>query len=425
MSELSGNLLVASAGGPTAVMNASLAGVLDETPRHFCIQNIYGGLNGILGVLNENLIDLSQEDASTINCLKYTPGAALGTSRYKIDFRKKPERSAEDMDRLFGVLHAHDIHFLVYLGGSDSQDTLYKIHQTAAERGYELRVIGIPKTIDNDIPHTDHCPGYGSAIKYVATTTMEIAADIASMDTAEGSCCIIGVLGRASGWIAAGSILAKRDSEDPPHIILLPEIPFEETAFLRKVAETSSSFGYCVVVVGEGLQNASGQEIAADRSRIDVFGHPVLSTAAEHVGAIVAAKLRIKTRTVDLGYTQRAAAHWASQTDVQEAWACGEAAVRAAAEGRGGFMVKLLRLQKEPYKCTTDLQHLGDIANVEHLIPRDWVADDGFLPNEHFIEYAQPLIRGQVPVQMDPDGGLPRFAALEKHRLERKLPGRN
>jgi 6-phosphofructokinase 1 len=422
MAELVGNLLVAQSGGPTAVINASVAGVIQEAGKHECIEEIYGGLNGILGMLNEELIDINEEKARTIEGLKYTPAAALGTCRYKLDFKKQAEQAAQDMDRLFEVFKAHNIRFFFYAGGNDSQDTAHKIHEQAIQRGYEMRVIGVPKTIDNDLPHTDHCPGYGSVVKYNGATVMEIAVDVSSMATDDGSCCLVEVMGRSAGWIAAGTALARRSPTDAPHIILLPEIRLNEEAFLAKIQETIDQINYCVVVVGEGIKNAAGEEIAADKSRLDAFGHPVLSGAAEHLGELVQNKLKAKTRTVKLGYAQRAAEHYASATDAQEAAACGEAAVRAAVEGRSGFMVKLVRVQNQPYKWTTDLQPLQDIANVEHLVPRDWISEDGFMPNEKFVEYARPLIEGEVKVPTE--GGLPKFVVLEKVRVEKKLPPR-
>jgi ATP-dependent phosphofructokinase / diphosphate-dependent phosphofructokinase len=422
MAELVGNVLVAQSGGPTAVINASVAGVIQEAGKHEFIEEIYGGLNGILGMLNEELIDISEEKARTIEGLKHTPAAALGTCRYKIDFKKRPEQAARDMDRLFEVFKAHNIRYFFYAGGNDSQDTANKIHEQAIQRGYELRVIGVPKTIDNDLPHTDHCPGYGSVVKYNGATVMEVAADVCSMATDDGACCLVEVMGRAAGWIAAGTVLAKRSPGDAPHIILLPEIPLDEAGFLAKVKETIAEHKYCVVVVGEGLKNAAGEEIAADNSRLDAFGHPVLSGAAEHLAELVQAKLGTKTRTVKLGYAQRAAEHFASAIDSLEATACGEAAVRAAIEGKSGFMVKIVRLQSSPYKWTTGLQPLETIANIEHLVPREWISEDGFLPNEKFIEYARPLIEGEVKVPME--GGLPKYATLEKVKVEKKLPPR-
>jgi 6-phosphofructokinase 1 len=424
MAELTGNLLVGQSGGPTAVINASLAGVIQEAGRHECIEEIYGGLNGILGILNEEFIDINEEKVRTIEGLKHTPAAALGTCRYKIDFKKKPEKAAQDMDRLFEVFAAHNIRYFFYIGGNDSQDTSHKIHDEAIKRGYELRIIGVPKTIDNDLPHTDSCPGYGSVIKYNAASVMEIGTDVGSMATEEGSCCIVEVMGRSAGWIAAGTALARRAPADPPHITLVPEIPFEEDKFLAKVKEIVAAYKYCIVVVGEGLKNSAGQEIGADKTRVDAFGHPVLSGAADELAEIIQGKLNTKTRTVKLGYAQRAAEHFASATDSKNATACGEAAVRAAIDGKSGYMVKIVRTVQPDgsIKWSTGLQPLGDIANVEHFVPRDWMSEDGFLPNEKFMEYARPLIEGEVKVPME--GGLPKFVQLEKVRIEKKLPPR-
>jgi 6-phosphofructokinase 1 len=426
MAELVGNLLVAQSGGPTSVINASLAGVIQEAGRHECIEEIYGGANGILGILNEELIDINDEKSRTIEGLRYTPAAALGTCRYKVDFKKKPEKAAKDMDRLFQVFEAHNIRYFFYIGGNDSQDTSHKIHEEAIKRNYALRVIGVPKTIDNDLPHTDNCPGYGSVIKFNATTVMEIGADVGSMATDDGSCCIIEVMGRSAGWIAAGTVLAKRGNPaNPPHIILVPEIRYDVDAVLAKIKETVETYKYCVMVVGEGIKNKQGEEIGADKTRLDSFGHPVLAGAAEIIKDYVQDKLNTKTRTVLLGYCQRAAAHCASLTDSTNAYACGEAAVKAAVAGESGFMVKIVR-DPQPdgsAKWSTGLQPLGDIANVEHFVPRDWISEDGCLPNEKFVEYARPLIEGEVKYPIE--GGLPKYVVLEKAKVEKKLPPRS
>ncbi len=425
MAELTGNLLVAQSGGPTAVINASVAGVITEAGKHEGIEEIYGGLNGILGILNEELIDINDEKRSSIEGLRYTPAAALGTCRYKIDFKKKPEKAAQDMDRLFEVFAAHNIRFFFYAGGNDSQDTSHKIHEEAVKRGYDMRVIGVPKTIDNDLPHTDNCPGYGSVIKYNSTTVMEVGIDVGAMATDDGSCCIIEVMGRSAGWIAAGTVLAKRGNPaNPPHIILLPELPFDEAAFLAKVKETVAAYKYCIVVVGEGIKDKAGNEVGADKSRLDSFGHPVLAGAAEKLKELVQGKMNLKTRTVLLGYTQRAAAHFASGTDAKNAFAAGEAAVRAAVDGKSGYMVKIVRSTGANGSVTwsTDLQPLADIANVEHFIPKDWISEDGFLPNEKFVEYAKPLIEGETKVPTE--GGLPKYITLDKVAVEKKLAPR-
>jgi len=454
MAELNGNLLVAQSGGPTPVINASVAGVIQEAARHNCIKEVYGGLNGILGILNEELVDLGEERRSTIEQLKFAPGASLGTCRYKIhniseeqikaepnpkkraELERKRKQALLDMDRLFEVFRTHNIRYFFYIGGNDSQDTSHKIHLEAQKRGYEMRVIGVPKTIDNDLPFTDNCPGYGSVVKYNATTVMEIAMDVASMATDEGACCIIEVMGRSAGWIAAGTVLAKRgEPANPPHIILLPELLFEPEPFIAKVKETIDAYNYCIVVVGEGIkwrtkQTVNGvekeviEEIGADHTKKDAFGHVYLMGAAIKLKEIVEKALETKTRTVLLGYAQRAAAHCASLTDVKNAYACGTAAVKAAVAGKSGFMVTIVRRKQRggAINWSTGLQPLEQVANVEHLVPRDWISPDGFMPNEKFIEYVRPLVQGEVKLPFE--DGLPRYATLQKVRIAKQLPPR-
>ncbi len=424
MAEIVGNMLIAQSGGPTCAINASVAGAVEEAGRHpDLIEEIYGGRNGILGILNEELIDLNDEKAAAIKGLRYTPAAALGTCRYKIDFKKKPEKAAQDMDRLFQVFQAHNIRYFFYAGGNDSQDTSLKIHEEAIKRGWDMRVIGIPKTIDNDLPHTDHCPGYGSVIKYNATTVLEVALDVGSMATDDGSVCIIEVMGRSAGWIAGGTALAKRGNPaNAPHMILFPEVQYDVEHFVAKVKETVAAYKYCVIVVGEGIKNKEGKEIGADETKKDAFGHPVLAGAAWKLKEFVEDKIKTKTRTVLLGYAQRAAAHAASLTDVTEAAACGEAAVKAAVAGQSGYMVKLVRESSAPYKWSTALHPLSEIANVEHFVPREWISEDGFMANEKFIEYAAPLIEGEV--RAPSENGLPKYVVLEASPVEKKLPPR-
>jgi 6-phosphofructokinase 1 len=326
---------------------------------------------------------------------------------------------------LFEVFAAHNIRYFFYAGGNDSQDTSHKIHEEAIKRGYEMRVIGVPKTIDNDLPHTDNCPGYGSVIKYNSTTVMEVGIDVGAMATDDGSCCIIEVMGRSAGWIAAGTVLAKRGNPaNPPHLILLPELPFDADSFLAKVKETVAAYKYCIVVVGEGIKDKAGNEVGADKTRLDSFGHPVLAGAAEELKELIQGKMNLKTRTVLLGYAQRAAAHFASATDAANAFASGEAAVKAAVDGKSGYMVKIVRSPNADGSVTwsTDLQPLADIANVEHFIPRDWISEDGYLPNEKFVEYARPLIEGEVKVPTE--AGLPKYVELAKVRVEKKLAPR-
>jgi 6-phosphofructokinase 1 len=439
MSELVGNMLIAQSGGPTCAINASVAGAIEEAGRHpDLIEEIYGGRNGIYGILREQLIDLQEERRSAIEGLRYTPAAALGTCRYKIDFKKKPEQAARDMDRLFEVFRDYNIRYFFYAGGNDSQDTSLKIHEEALRRGWALRVIGIPKTIDNDLPHTDHCPGYGSVIKYNATTVMEVGMDVASMATDDGSVCIIEVMGRSAGWIAAGTALAKRGNPAaPPHLILLPELVFEKEPFLARVREVINAHKYCIVVVGEGIKwkvkrTVNGveqevlEEVGADPNRVDAFGHKYLSGAALKLKDLVEAELKTKTRTVLLGYAQRAAAHCASATDIENAVACGRAAVRAAVDGQSGYMVKITREYVEDDSGTrrirwgTALHDLRDVANVEHFVPRDWLTEDGMMVNEKFIEYAAPLIEGEVRAPIE--HGLPKYVVLENIPAEKKTP---
>jgi len=423
MAQLVGNLLVAQSGGPTAVINASVAGVIQEAGRHpDAIEEIYGGCNGIIGILNEKLIDILEEKSSAIEGLKHTPAAALGTCRYKLDFKKKPERAARDMDRLFQVF-AHNIRYFFYAGGNDSQDTSHKIHEQAIARGYDLRVIGVPKTIDNDLPHTDSCPGYGSVIKFNSATVMEVGFDVASMATDDGSCCIIEVMGRSAGWIAAGTVLAKRgEPSAPPHIILLPEIQYDIDALLVKVKETVDAYKYCVIVVGEGIKNEKGEELGADKTRLDAFGHPVLAGAADKLKEIIQGKLNTKTRTVLLGYTQRAAAHFASLTDVQNAFACGETAVRAAVDGKSGYMVK-----NHPLGSAGRVDSMGHGPPALRGHRHRGTYDSARLDHPRRLS-PRPAIRGlrlaPHPRRIDPaDGGRsPKFVTLQKTMVEKKLP---
>ena len=419
MAELEGNLLVAQSGGPTSVINASLSGVVQEAGKHMCIEEIYGGLNGVHGILREELVDFNEETNRVIDGLKCSPAAALGTCRYKIDFKNKPNQAQADMERLFQVFEAHNIRYFMYIGGNDSQDTSNKVHQLAHQKGYDIRVVGVPKTIDNDLPHTDHTPGFGSVAKYVGTTVLEVATDISAMATDAGSCCVVEVMGRSAGWIAASSAIAKVYPDDPPHIVLIPEIPVDEQALVNRVKDVVKDKGFCIVVVGEGVKNQDGEEIGADKTQLDSFGHPVLAGAGEKISQIIQGRLGLKTRSVKLGYAQRCAAHIASKQDIDEAYTCGSEAVRAAVAGNSGFMVKIVRRSSEPYEWTTDLHPLLEIANEERLIPREWMSEDGFTPNEVFMRYLRPLVVGEYPAPFE--GGIPRYPKLAKHRVAKQL----
>jgi 6-phosphofructokinase 1 len=414
MAELVGNCLVAQSGGPTAVINASVAGVVAEALNHNCIEEIYGGLNGVLGIINEEFVDLAAESQQQIRALRHTPGAALGTCRYKL-------KKQQDFDRVLEVFKTHNIRYFFYCGGNDSQDTADKISKLAQAQNYELRVIGIPKTIDNDLPVTDHCPGYGSVIKYISTTVRELACDNEAMGQND-LVSILEVMGRNAGWIAAGSALAKRRDHphDPPHLIYLPESPFSEEKFVEDVRRLLKREKYCLIVVGEGLVDKDGNYVATVSGGTDAFGHAQLGGAGEYLKGLVEQQVGVKARTAKLGIAQRAAAHCSSKTDNDEAFLAGQAAVKAAIAGETDKMVVLVRGDTEHYTCETGLASLSEIANGVKKLPREWINEDGVSMNFQFFRYALPLIQGEVPVPYD--NGLPVFARLEKHRIEKILP---
>ena len=414
MAELVGNVLVGQSGGPTAVINASVAGVVAEALNHVDIEEIYGSLNGVLGILHEDFIDLASQSQQAIRALRHTPGAALGTCRYKL-------KKQADFDRVLEVFKAHNIRYFFYIGGNDSQDTADKISKLAQAQGYELRVIGIPKTIDNDLPNTDHCPGYGSVIKYIGTTVRELACDNSSMGQGD-LVQIVEVMGRSAGWIAAGASLAKRKDHphDPPHIILLPEIAFNPEKFTAEVKRVLSREKFCMIVVGEGLVDTDGNYVTAD-SATDAFGHARLGGVGEYLRELLDSNLPgVKTRVASLGIAQRAAAHCSSKTDNDEAFLAGQAAVKAAINGETDKMVTLVRGDTEHYTCETGLTPLTEIANSVKKLPREWINEDGVSMNFQFLRYAQPLVQGEVAVPYD--AGLPVFANLDKSRVDKQLP---
>ncbi len=413
MAELAGNVLVAQSGGPTSVINASLAGVISEALNHECIEEIYGGLNGVLGILHEDLVDLASESQQTIRALRHTPGAALGSCRYKL-------KKEEDFNRVLDVFKAHNIRYFFYAGGNDSQDTADRIAKLADQRDYQLRVIGIPKTIDNDLVTTDHCPGYGSVIKFVATTVREMACDNASFSRGE-FVSILEVMGRSAGWIAAGAALAKRKDHpnDPPHLIYLPEVAFSPEKFMEDVQRVLRKEKYCLIVVGEGLVDADGNYVATTSASTDAFGHSALGGAGDYLKGLLEAQTSYKVRTSKLGYTQRAAVHCASKTDSDEAYMAGQAAVKAAIAGESDQMVTLVRGDGDHYTCETGLAPLSEIANGIKPLPPEWIHEDGVSMNFQFIRYALPLIQGEVPVPYE--NGLPVMAHLGLHRVQKEL----
>jgi ATP-dependent phosphofructokinase / diphosphate-dependent phosphofructokinase len=412
--ELIGNVLVAQSGGPTAVINASLAGVISEALNHECIEEIYGGLNGIQGILQEDLVDLAEESQQAIRGLRYTPSSALGTCRYKL-------RKEHDFQRVIKVLQAHNIRYFFYIGGNDSQDSTAKISAHAREVGWQMRCIGIPKTVDNDLVLTDHTPGYGSVIKHVASTVRELAQDAAAMGQHD-TVYILEVMGRSAGWIAAGATLAKRRDhpEDPPHLIYLPEVAFDPNKFLEDVTGVLKTQKYCIVVVGEGLVDESGNYISTSGGT-DSFGHSQLGGAGAYLKALLDQHVEgIKVRASSPGHSQRCAGLNASQTDNDEAFAAGRAAVRAALAGVTDKMVTLVRGDDERYTCETGLADLQEVANgVKHL-PTNWIAEDGVSMTFQFVKYALPLIQGEVEVPRE--NGLPNYITLAKRRVDRVLP---
>jgi 6-phosphofructokinase 1 len=414
MAELVGNVLVGQSGGPTAVINASVAGIVAEALNHSCVEEIYGALNGVLGILQEDIIDLAAESQQQIRALRHTPGAALGTCRYKL-------KKTQDFERVLEVFKAHNIRYFFYIGGNDSQDTADKISKLAQEQGYELRVIGVPKTIDNDLAGTDHCPGYGSVVKYLATSIREIACDNEAMGQGD-LVSIVETMGRSAGWIAAGASLAKRRDHphDPPHIILLPEVPFNQEKVLEDVRRVLKREKYCLIVVAEGLVDADGNYLAADAAT-DAFGHARLGGAGEALAEIVEAAIpSAKVRVARPGLFQRAASHCAAKIDVDEAFLAGQAAVRAGVAGETDKMVTLVRGETDHYTCETGLAPLSEIANGVKKLPREWINEDNISMNFQFLRYAQPLIQGEVVLPHD--AGVPMYARLDKVRIDKTLP---
>jgi 6-phosphofructokinase 1 len=413
--ELTGNCLIGQSGGPTAVINASVAGAVTEALNHSCIEEIYGCLNGVLGILNEDFIDLAAESQQTIRALKHTPGAALGTCRYKL-------KKQQDFERVLEVFKAHNIRYFFYAGGNDSQDTADKISKLAQAQGYDLRVIGIPKTIDNDLPITDHCPGYGSVVKYICTTVKELACDNEAMGQHD-LVSILEVMGRSAGWIAAGAALAKRRDHphDAPHLIYLPEVAFTTEKFIEDVRRVLKREKYCLIVVGEGLVDADGNYVSTNSGQTDAFGHAQLGGAGDYLRGLVEKHLGIKARSAKLGIAQRAAAHAASKADIDEAYKAGNAAVKAAVNGVTDKMITLVRGESDHYTCETGLADLSEIANGVKKLPREWINEDGVSMNHQFVRYATPLIQGETTLPYE--HGVPVFAQLERETVEKKLGG--
>ena len=412
------NAVVAQSGGPTAVINSSACGVIQEAVKSGKIGRVLGATNGILGVLKEELFDITAEKPQTIEALKQTPAAAIGSCRYKL---KSIEESKADFERILEVFKAHDIRYFFYAGGNDSMDTADKVNRLAAEAGYELTCMGIPKTVDNDLAFTDHCPGYPSVAKYVATCAAEAGRDTEAIYTTD-TCTILEVMGRNAGWIAAATGLAHRCAEDAPHLIYMPEAAFTFEKFVEDVKRVYKELGRVFIVSGEGLKDKSGKYITADEGKFskDSFEHVQLGGVGAMLKAVVESEVGIKARFNLLGTNQRSAMHFASLTDVNEAYMCGQAAVRAALAGENGKMITLVREDEPEYKCTTGFAELADAANGEKKVPAEYINEAGNHVTEAMRDYVRPLVHGQAPITIGADG-LPVFMRFERKPLEKKL----
>lgn len=410
---------MAQSGGPTTVINASACGVIQEALRHSAVGDLYGANNGILGLLQEDLFDLRAEAAETIEGLRRTPSAAIGSCRYKLG------TLATDRDkyqRVLDVFRAHQIRYFFYIGGNDSMDTADKVNRLAAEEGYELRVVGVPKTIDNDLVATDHCPGYGSVAKYLATCVLEAGRDNEAMYTFD-AVTILEAMGRNTGWIAAATGLARRRDDEAPHLIYVPEIPFNEERFLADVRAVHRRLGRVFLVASEGLVDEKGEYLTAQTGRFgtDAFGHRQLGGVAEYLQRLIEQEIGIKARYNKLGTCQRNAMHFASRTDSEEAYLGGQEAVRQAVAGTTGFMVTLVRESNQPYRCGTGLAPLAEVANGVKRLPREYLDVAGTQITEAMRSYVGPLVLGEVPLRIGPDG-LPEFARFQRRPVPRKLP---
>jgi 6-phosphofructokinase len=411
------NAIYAQSGGVTAVINAQACGLIETIGQHSKdIGQIYAGRNGILGILREELIDLSQESAAAIRALAHTPSGAFGSCRYKL---KGIAENKAEYERLIAVCKAHDIGYFFYNGGGDSQDTTHKISQFSQQLGYPLTCIGIPKTIDNDLPFTDCSPGFGSVAKYIAVSILEAGLDVASMAENSTKVFIMEVMGRHAGWIAAAGGLAASSAEQAPHIILFPEIAFDPEKFCARIKECVSKYGYCAIVASEGVRDQNGNFLSATENK-DAFGHTQLGGVAPKLASIVQEKLGLKYHWAVCDYLQRAARHIASQTDVDQAYATGKAAVEFALAGKNSVMPIIVRESNTPYKWRIDAVELAQVANVEHKMPANYISSDGYSITKECREYLQPLIIGEAYPPYT--NGLPDYVRLKKILINKKLP---
>ena len=412
---MQGNLLYAQSGGVTAVINASACAVVETARKHKV--RVYAARNGIIGALREELIDTSKESASAIAALRHTPGGAFGSCRYKL---KSIEQSRPQYERLIDVLRAHDIRWFLYNGGNDSADTANKISQIGKALGHEVKVIGVPKTVDNDLAVTDCCPGFGSVAKYTAVSVLEASLDVASMAESSTKVFVMEVMGRHAGWIAAAAGLAGKSADEAPHIILFPEIPFDQEAFLARVKATVERVGWCTVVVSEGVRNKEGKFLSEVGTR-DAFGHAQLGGVAPLLADLVKQKLGYKYHWALPDYLQRSARHIASKTDVEQAYAVGKAAVEYALAGKNAVMPVIVRTSDAPYRWKIEPAALSKVANHEKTLPKSYISRDGYGITEAARRYLEPLIRGEDAPPSGKDG-LPKYVRLKNVAVKQMLP---
>jgi len=411
------NAFYAQSGGVTAVINASACGVIETARKHKDkIGKVYAGRNGIIGALTEDLIDTSKDSAKSIAALRHTPAGAFGSCRYKL---KGLEENRAEYERLIEVFKAHNIGYFFYNGGGDSADTCYKISQLSEKMGYPVQAIHVPKTVDNDLPITDCCPGFGSVAKYVAVSTREASFDVDSMSKTSTKVFVLEVMGRHAGWIAAAGGLASDENCELPIVILFPEIPFNQKKFLAKVDAMVKKHGYCSVVVSEGVKGEDGKFLS-DQGARDAFGHAQLGGAAPVIANMVKDALGYKYHWAVADYLQRAARHIASKTDVEQAYALGQAAVELALKGENAVMPAVVRTADKPYRWKIGVAPLAKVANVEKFMPRSFITRDGFGITEKCRTYLAPLIKGEdYPPYKN---GLPQFVQLKNVAVTKKLP---